>query len=565
MNHSIPELSLRSIWALSRLMLPSLFMVSSAVFATVLDAGGEQICGLQPDDTVECWGNITNLVPRGEAFSQISAGGLHSCGILKNKNTIKCWLPNYFDNGQGTPPKDTFSQVSAGYFHTCGVTTDNTIKCWGKNRANDYGQTTPPDGHFSQVSAGRWHSCGIRTDNTVACWGSNTNPYAKKDGSERQATPPSGTFLQVSAAMGGWHTCGVRTDNTVACWGSNNHGQATPPSGTFSEVSTGKWHSCGLRTDNTIACWGSDSDGQATPPSSSFYSVTAGTFTTCGVRINNTVACWGANSDGRRIKANDFLVKSSVPTSACFLYGVQDYPNRHNTLFLTIDADTFEVNAFGKPYGQLYLQAMDFHPLTNQLYAISSKGILYKFSDSSKNEIGEIGFKRVEGLTFHPEGILWGWESGTGLFQINNKKDEPNPKRVKVVLPYSGEVEIEDITWDNGGTIIYGVENLYEKPDPDNTDETSSDDFKGVRLYAYDNGSKSVSVVCNQLMGSLKTEVSALDTLPDNRLLFGFRKKAGLSFSVINVERCEMMTEIETPSDYNEIKSIAWPHNCDLP
>jgi hypothetical protein len=66
-------------------------------------------------------------------------------------------------------------------------------------------------------------------------------------------------------------------------------------------------------------------------------------------------------------------------------------------------------------------------------------------------------------------------------------------------------------------------------------------------------------------MGSLKTEVSALDTLPDNTLLFGFRKKAGLSFSVINVESCEMMTEIETSSDYNEIKSIAWPPNCAFP
>jgi hypothetical protein len=541
-------------------------MVSSAVLATVLDAGGPQICGLQPDDTVECWGDNTDLVPRDEAFSQISAGGYHSCGILKNKKIITCWTRTSQEQ-EGTP--DTFSQVSVGYYYTCGVTTDNTIKCWGKkNTANDYGQAIPPDGTFSQVSAGKWHTCGILTDNTVACWGSNTNPYAKKYGSERQATPPSGTFVQVSAAMGGWHTCGVRTDNTVACWGSNNHGQATPPSGTFSQVSTGKWHTCGLRTDNSIACWGSDSDGQATPPSGSFYSVTAGIFETCGVRINNTVACWGANSDGR-FAANDFIVKSSVPSSVCFLYGVQDAITKQgkiNTQFLAIDADTFEVNAFGKLHRRIYIQAMDFHPLTNQLYAVSPKGILYKLSYNSLAEIGEIGFKRVEGLTFHPEGTLWGWESGTGLFQIkNDNKDKPNPKKVKVILPYSGEVEIEDITWDNGGTIIYGVENLYEKPDPENTDETSSDNFKGARLYAYDNGSKSVSVVCNELMGSLKTEVAALDTLPDNRLLFGFRKKAGLSFSVINVEGCEMMTEIETPSDYNEIKSIAWPHNCDLP
>jgi hypothetical protein len=513
---------------------------------------------------VVCWGDNKNFVPDG-TFSQLSVGGFHSCGI-RDDSTLTCWAPRWKDYGQLTPPKDTFYQVSVGYYHTCGVTTDNGIKCWGKNTANDYGQATPPDGTFSQVSAGKWHSCGIRTDNTVACWGSNTNPYAKKDGSERQATPPSGTFLQVSAAMGGWHTCGVRTDNTVECWGSNNHGQATPPSGTFSQVSTGKWHSCGVRTDNTIACWGSDSDGQATPPNSSFYSVTAGIFETCGVRTNNTVACWGANSDGR-FAANGFMAKSSVPTSVCFLYGVQDDVNKRNTQLLTINTDIFEVSPFGKPYEKLNFHAMDFHPLTNQLYAITSKGKLHQVDHKTliQTEFGDTGFK-TNGISFHPDGRLWGWGPGEGLFQIqNNRKDKPNPKKVKVVLPYSGEVEIEDITWNNAGTIIYAVENLYKKTDPDNTDETSSDDFKGARLYAYNASEESVSVVCDELMGALKTEVAALDMLPDNSLLFGFRKKAGLSFSVINVERCEMMTEIEIPSDYNEIKSIAWPHNCAFP
>ena len=52
-----------------------------------------------------------------------------------------------------------------------------------------------------------------------------------------QATPPAGTFTQVSAGM--YHTCGVRTDGTLACWGNNNSGQATPPGGTFTQVSAG--------------------------------------------------------------------------------------------------------------------------------------------------------------------------------------------------------------------------------------------------------------------------------------------------------------------------------------
>ena len=101
----------------------------------------------------------------------------------------------------------------------------------------------------STISAGGGegfgHSCGVRTDGTVVCWG------ADADG---QATPPQGTFTQVSA--GGFHTCGVQTQGTVACWGNDEIGQATPPGGTFTQVSAGNSHTCGVQTDGAVACWG---------------------------------------------------------------------------------------------------------------------------------------------------------------------------------------------------------------------------------------------------------------------------------------------------------------------
>jgi alpha-tubulin suppressor-like RCC1 family protein len=88
---------------------------------------------------------------------------------------------------------------------------DGTVACWGNN---SFGQATPPSGTFTQISAGGYYNCGVRADGTVGCWG-------------QSPTPPGGTFTQVAA--GGSHTCGLKGDGTVACWGNNGNGQATPP------------------------------------------------------------------------------------------------------------------------------------------------------------------------------------------------------------------------------------------------------------------------------------------------------------------------------------------------
>ncbi|MBD3756393.1 MAG: hypothetical protein IE937_12380, partial [Gammaproteobacteria bacterium] len=89
--------------------------------------------------------------------------------------------------GQLTPPAGTFKQVSAGGLHTCGIRTDDTLTCWGQNANN---ALAAPAGTFSKVSSGRvYHSCAIRTDGTLACWGYNN--YG-------QASPPTGTFIDVT-------------------------------------------------------------------------------------------------------------------------------------------------------------------------------------------------------------------------------------------------------------------------------------------------------------------------------------------------------------------------------
>lgn len=221
--------------------------------------------------------------------------------------TISAWIKaNATPNAIGNNPSGTTKSLvywsgiprtlSTGYHHTCGLRTNGNLLCWGRNSD---GQATPPTGTFTQVSGGYYHSCGLRTTGTIACWGANA---------QGQSTPPTGTFLQVG--VGREHSCGVRTDKTVACWGRNDYGQATPPSGTFLQVSGGDIHTCGVRIDKTVACWGSSSQGQATPPSGTFLQVGAGWRHTCGVRTNATLACWGNNSMGQVMPPSGSFVQA---------------------------------------------------------------------------------------------------------------------------------------------------------------------------------------------------------------------------------------------------------------
>jgi alpha-tubulin suppressor-like RCC1 family protein len=113
-----------------------------------------------------------------------------------------------------SPPSGAFTQLSAGGLHTCGVKTDGVLACWG---ANSSGQATPPAGTFTQVSAGALHTCAIQSNGTVTCWGDN----APASGVCRRHLHPG--------QRGGAHTCAIKSDGAVACWGLNDQGQATPP------------------------------------------------------------------------------------------------------------------------------------------------------------------------------------------------------------------------------------------------------------------------------------------------------------------------------------------------
>jgi len=158
-------------------------------------------------------------------------------------------------------------------------------------------------------------------------------------------------------------------------------------------------------------------------------------------------------------------------------------------------------------------------------------------------DIGFTGMKEIDGLSFHPDGTLWGWSTGDGLVTIDTSTGQAN-----LEIPHKAH-EVEDLTWNKAGTILYGVENLVD----------SSPDIS-TRLLAYD-GTK-LTTVCKELTQSLGIEIEALDTLPDDTLIFGLHNKNSLPLGVIDVVNCQIIAEKEIPTGYDDVEGIAWPENC---
>ena len=287
------------------------------------------------------------------SFAQVTAGGVHSCGVATDSRGY-CWGGNNSGAiGDGTTAQRVtpvliagglqFRQISAGSGNggtTCGVTMAFKAYCWG---ANNYGQigdgsTTTrlrpvpvAGGHlFREIDSQFFHTCGVSyPDNKAYCWGYNY--YGQLgDGTTNTRLKPvavagSRRFHEVST--GGVHTCGVTTDDRAFCWGWNRYGQIgdsttvnrrlTPSlvagGHHFRQVdASGNYHTCGVTTTSVAFCWGYGRDGQVGNGYANlsfwpkrvaggllFDRVTTGLYHSCGETTSNRAYCWGWNSVGQ--------------------------------------------------------------------------------------------------------------------------------------------------------------------------------------------------------------------------------------------------------------------------
>ena len=269
----------------------------------------------------------------GPSFSQVSAGGLHTCAI--DATGLWCWGDNEYGqlgNGLTTPEiltptrikPGSWTAVDTGYGHSCALDGTNQLWCWGANSNGQLGLGADVVAEANPVAlSGTWKAIDLGWQNTCAsdaagalwCWGTTMGAEVFEPAQVTIAASWAGV------ASGEGHTCAVTSDSALWCWGANDAGQLgigsrtmleppTPVPGQWRAVTAGVAHTCALDLTDQLYCWGSSAHGELGAPAADptkptrigddrWSELTAGGLTTCGQRLDGTSWCWGTNHQGQ--------------------------------------------------------------------------------------------------------------------------------------------------------------------------------------------------------------------------------------------------------------------------
>lgn len=193
--------------------------------------------------------NVPVLTSQGtRRFSAVSAGNDHACAIDSTNGTLHCWGNNQSGKlGDGTTinrsvptavsGSGAYTAISAGGGHTCGILATGAATCWGANTngsigAGSFSSSLPTPTAvaggltWTSIAAGGSHTCGVASGN-MYCWGFNSNGQVGDSTLTTRRSPVliGGEGDVLKAAAGGAHSCGIGANNEAACWGANQFGQ----------------------------------------------------------------------------------------------------------------------------------------------------------------------------------------------------------------------------------------------------------------------------------------------------------------------------------------------------
>ena len=177
-------------------------------------------------------------------FVRVEHGGNIICG-LREDNTIECNSAIIVD--ARTPPNfPPVEDISVGPGQVCTVLVGGDLECFGSG-AFDLGFPPTSGAPYSSVFVSEAHACAINNNNGIECWGLDSNG---------RLDAPAGEFTQLSLSQ--QQGCAVNVSGGVECWGANDQGTSTVPEDLppATKVIAGFATSCALLTDSSIQCWG---------------------------------------------------------------------------------------------------------------------------------------------------------------------------------------------------------------------------------------------------------------------------------------------------------------------
>ncbi|PKA56266.1 Putative receptor protein kinase CRINKLY4 [Apostasia shenzhenica] len=280
---------------------------SMSSIAVSYGENGPVFCALLPDGShlVRCFGTDASIVygaPSRLPMLGLTAGDSFVCGLLLDSDQPYCWGSNFYVKmGVPQPMEEgvAYSKISAGDHHLCGLRkarekgmqgSFSLIDCWGYNMT----ASLKFPGIVTSITAGSLFNCGLFVPNQTAfCWGDETGSVIIG------LTPKNLRFGSISA--GGYHVCGILENLRVYCWGRSLAMQGDVdlvPVDPMLSVVGGRFHACGIKSvDHEVVCWGFRLQNSVPPPKATkLYEITAGDYFTCGVLADPSLAplCWGS-------------------------------------------------------------------------------------------------------------------------------------------------------------------------------------------------------------------------------------------------------------------------------
>jgi alpha-tubulin suppressor-like RCC1 family protein len=261
----------------------------------------------------------------GRTAKAIAAGGNHTCAILLDNASIKCWgynasgqlgLGDTNNRGDGSNPMGdslpsvdlgsgrTAKAIAAGGNHTCAILDNSAVMCWGKNDVGQLGLGNTTDSlsasavnmgsgiTVKSIAAGGNHTCAILDNSSaVMCWGKNDQGQLGLGNTTDSPNPSAvnmGSGITAKAIVAGEsHTCAILNNSAIKCWGrayegqmglskyDNDIGDQAGEMGvtandltnigtgrTATAIAAGKYHNCAILDNASIKCWGANASGQ---------------------------------------------------------------------------------------------------------------------------------------------------------------------------------------------------------------------------------------------------------------------------------------------------------------